>query len=161
MKPLRVAALSFTSDHVTVFSLSTSAPSRFFHWGSCNDENHTQKNAFNAVLFQTRLKVYVKDHVRIELKCIPFNYNYMEAKGVLTTFFLCLGASCFFSTFLSPLCHQSHLIHVHIQLLHRKWSAFGNFLQMAIRQNFVILYQVLKHFLDNNTWWLEHAGTDK
>ena len=66
LKPLRGAALSFTSDHVTVFSLSTSAPSRFFHWGSCNDENHTQKNAFNAVLFHTRLKVYLKDHVRIE-----------------------------------------------------------------------------------------------
>ena len=67
MKPLRGATLSFTFDHVTVFSLSTPAPSRFFHWDSCNDENHT-KNAFNAGLFQSRLKVYLKDHVRIELK---------------------------------------------------------------------------------------------
>lgn len=94
---------------------------------------------------------------------IPFNYNFMDAKGILTTFFLCLGASCFFSTFLSPLCHQSRGIHVHIQLLNRKWkrkSGFGNFLQMAIRQNVVILYQVIKRFLDNNTWRLEHAATN-
>ena len=84
----------------------------------------------------------------------------MNAKGVLTTFFLCLSASCFFSTFLSPLCHQSQVIHVPIQLLHRKLSALGNFLHIAIRQNVVILYQVLKRFLDNNTWRLEHAATD-
>ena len=30
------------------------------------------KNVFNAVLFQTRLKVYLKDHVRMELKWVLY-----------------------------------------------------------------------------------------